>query len=55
MFDAFTVMRQLHEVLWYLVEAQTLVRRGPLRTEVDRAHLRNRRNRWPRCRPACGL
>jgi len=40
MFDAFTVMRQLHEVLWYLVEAQTLLRRGPLRTEVDRARTR---------------
>lgn len=42
MFGAFTVMRQLHEVLWYLVEAQTLVPRGPLRTEIDRARERTR-------------
>jgi uncharacterized protein YjbI with pentapeptide repeats len=40
MFDAFTVMRQLHEVLWYLVEAQALVPRGPLRAKVDRARER---------------
>lgn len=40
MFDVFTVMRQLHEVLWYLVEAQTLLPHGPLRTEVDRARAR---------------
>jgi hypothetical protein len=42
MFGAFTVMRQLHEVLWYLVEAKTLVPRGPLRTEIDRARERTK-------------
>jgi hypothetical protein len=36
MFAVFTVMRQLHELLWYLAEARTLVPTGPLRDEVDR-------------------
>ncbi|MEO5834417.1 MAG: pentapeptide repeat-containing protein [Nakamurella sp.] len=36
MFGAFGVMRELHESLWYLAEAQTLVGPGPLRDEADR-------------------
>lgn len=35
MFDAFTVMRQLHELLWYLSESHTLLPAGALRDEVD--------------------
>ena len=38
MFDTFTVMRQLHELLWYLTESQTLLPPGALRDEVDRVH-----------------
>lgn len=34
MFDVFTVMRQLKELLWYLAEALTLLPAGPLRDEV---------------------
>ncbi len=34
MFDVFTVMRQLHEVLWYLAEARALLPPGALRDEV---------------------
>lgn len=34
MFDAFGVMRELHESRWYLAEARTLTS-GPLQTEVD--------------------
>jgi len=34
MFDVFTVARQLHELLWYLIEAQTLETDDPLRSEV---------------------
>jgi uncharacterized protein YjbI with pentapeptide repeats len=30
MFQAFTIMRQLHELLWYLTEALTLKRASPL-------------------------
>lgn len=36
MFETFTVMRQLHELLWYLAESQTLLAPGVLRNEVDR-------------------
>lgn len=36
MFDSFDVMRQLHELLWYLAESQTLVASGVLREQVDR-------------------
>lgn len=36
MFAVFPVMRQLHELLWYLSEAGTLVDAGLLATEVDR-------------------
>lgn len=43
MFDVFTVMRQLHELLWYLIEAQTLLRASPLRTEIDHARDRTER------------
>lgn len=35
MFDVFTVMRQLKELLWYLAEALTLVPPGALRDEVS--------------------
>lgn len=37
MFDVFTVMRQLKELLWYLAEALTLLPTGPLRAEVEHA------------------
>lgn len=37
MFDVFTVMRQLHELLWYLAEALTLPAARPLRGELRRA------------------
>ena len=40
MFAVFGAMRQLHEILWYLVEARDLARGGPLRGELDRAHER---------------
>jgi uncharacterized protein YjbI with pentapeptide repeats len=40
MFSAFTVMRQLRELLWYLDEAVTLVRAEPLRIELDRVRER---------------
>lgn len=36
MFDVFTVMRQLRELLWYLVEAHSLVSPGALRDAVER-------------------
>ena len=34
MFDVFTVMRQLHELLWYLAEALTLEAARPLHGEL---------------------
>jgi uncharacterized protein YjbI with pentapeptide repeats len=37
MFAAFEVMRQLHELLWYLGEALALVQPGPLCSELARA------------------
>ncbi|HET6213875.1 MAG TPA: pentapeptide repeat-containing protein [Micromonosporaceae bacterium] len=37
MFDVFAVMRQLHELLWYLTEALTLVPAGPLAGELNDA------------------
>jgi len=37
MFAVFTVMRQLHELLWYLAEALTLRSAGPLQNELRRA------------------
>jgi uncharacterized protein YjbI with pentapeptide repeats len=37
MFDVFPIMRQLHELLWYLTEARTLPPARPLRAELDRA------------------
>ena len=37
MFAAFTVMRQLHELLWYLAEALALPATGALRAELRRA------------------
>ena len=36
MFAAFSVMRQVHELLWYLAEALPLAGDRPLRTELDR-------------------
>ncbi len=38
MFTVFGVLRQLHEMLWYLVEARELAGEGALRDELDRAH-----------------
>ena len=37
MFDAFTVMRQLHELLWYLAEALALPAGRPVHLELQRA------------------
>jgi uncharacterized protein YjbI with pentapeptide repeats len=37
MFDVFGVMRQLHELLWYLTEALTLRSAGPLHDELNAA------------------
>jgi hypothetical protein len=37
MFDAFTVMRQLHELLWHLSVALSLPAAAPLRTELSAA------------------
>ncbi|WP_308167618.1 pentapeptide repeat-containing protein [Catellatospora tritici] len=38
MYAAFPVQRQLHELLWYLADAQNLVTEEPLRTELARAN-----------------
>jgi hypothetical protein len=35
MFEVFTIMRQLHELLWYLNEALTLPRARPLQRELS--------------------
>jgi uncharacterized protein YjbI with pentapeptide repeats len=37
MFGVFTIMRQLHELLWYLSEAQTLPSARPLQAELSLA------------------
>lgn len=37
MFEVFTIMRQLHELLWYLTEALTLQPARPLHDELSRA------------------
>ena len=37
MFEVFPIMRDLHELLWYLTEAQALQPTGPLHTEVTLA------------------
>jgi uncharacterized protein YjbI with pentapeptide repeats len=37
MFEVFTIMRQLHELLWYLTEALALVLARPLHEELRRA------------------
>ncbi len=37
MFSAFTVMRQLHELLWYLTEARALRAAEPVHDELDEA------------------
>ncbi|WP_370267005.1 pentapeptide repeat-containing protein [Streptomyces sp. V4I8] len=36
MFDVFPVVRQLHELLWYLTEALTLPAAGPLKADLRR-------------------
>jgi hypothetical protein len=38
MFDAFGIMRQLHELLWYLAEAMTLEPARPLRRDLAAAY-----------------
>ncbi|MGC4808847.1 pentapeptide repeat-containing protein [Micromonospora sp. DT233] len=43
MFEAFAVMRPLHELLWYLTEAIALTPPGPLREELVAALARTRR------------
>jgi uncharacterized protein YjbI with pentapeptide repeats len=43
MFDVFTVMRQLHELLWYLAQALTLQRPGPLHDALSQAQQTTRR------------
>jgi uncharacterized protein YjbI with pentapeptide repeats len=37
MFDVFPVVRQLHELLWYLTEALTLPAAGPIHPDLRRA------------------
>ena len=37
MFAVFDVMRQLHELLWYLNEARDLLGAESMRDEIDRA------------------
>ena len=37
MFSVFTVMRQLHELLWYLAEARALPAAGPVHDQLDQA------------------
>ncbi len=37
MFAVFTIMRQLHELLWYLTEARDLGAAQPLRPDIERA------------------
>lgn len=37
MFDVFSVMRQLHELLWYLAEARTLSPARPIHQDLGRA------------------
>ncbi|WP_243715671.1 pentapeptide repeat-containing protein [Micromonospora sp. KC207] len=43
MFEAFAVMRPLHELLWYLTQAVTLTGPGPLRAELEAALAETRR------------
>ncbi|MFG2646361.1 pentapeptide repeat-containing protein [Streptomyces sp. NPDC048436] len=43
MFDVFPVMRQLHELLWYLTEALTLPQTGPIEAELSRAREKTER------------
>lgn len=43
MFDAFAVMRSLHELLWYLAEALALPSTAPLHAELREAYERTRR------------
>ena len=38
MFEVFAVMRQLHELLWLVTQAQTLTESQPLRTRLDAAY-----------------
>jgi uncharacterized protein YjbI with pentapeptide repeats len=37
MFDVFAVMRQLHQLLWYLTDARALTPPGPLKDELESA------------------
>ena len=43
MFAVFPVMRDLHELLWYLAEAMTLPRVRPVREELARAYAETER------------
>jgi len=43
MFDAFTAMRPLHELLWYLAAAARLPAAAPLREELDAAYAETER------------
>jgi uncharacterized protein YjbI with pentapeptide repeats len=43
MFEVFTVMRQLHELLWYLTEALTLAPARPVHDALRRAYARTER------------
>ncbi|MFE0174815.1 pentapeptide repeat-containing protein [Streptomyces sp. NPDC059002] len=38
MFDVFPIMRQLHELLWYLADARSRSRTAPIAAELDRAY-----------------
>jgi len=37
MFEVFPIMRQLHELLWYLIEALTLQPARPIHSELSLA------------------
>ena len=43
MFTVFPIMRQLHELLWYLTEARALPKSTPIHTDLDRARAETER------------
>jgi hypothetical protein len=55
MFGAFTVVRQLHELLWYLSQALTLRQARPLHGELSRALEETRRLTYGRPGELAGL
>ncbi|MFJ2772725.1 pentapeptide repeat-containing protein [Streptomyces sp. NPDC087300] len=43
MFDVFPIMRQLHELLWYLADARSRPRTAPIAAELKKAYARTER------------